>query len=277
MSLTYPPFLAKEYGFLNPSLHIIDFAHNLLDLEARLYATTVKRDRLVSESSQTEYHAMASILDEASKVAGTEKDRDLRQVALKNCLSSYKRTLGKPYIDISLRQRRDTVLSTLLRLYGMFDDETFRGDIAELYGTDEENYRSQLDGCKIQIGKLQKAIATLWPTYPKCFKTVPTRFKDFAIYEDRDRDQENQRMAEIVIRAFVDDWKSRCQLFEVPVTVTGVAIHTLPSDQQKKWRRGWELFGLDKLPHRQRFVPYMVKQKEPKPSSSPPSLLPVEA
>ncbi|MCA9450650.1 MAG: hypothetical protein KC931_26240, partial [Candidatus Omnitrophica bacterium] len=55
-------------------------------------------------------------------------------------------------------------------------------------------------------------------------------------------------MGRAIIEAFVTDWRSRASRFEVPVSITGVNISTMPTKTGQIWKKCYDLFRIGDEP-----------------------------
>jgi hypothetical protein len=55
-------------------------------------------------------------------------------------------------------------------------------------------------------------------------------------------------MGRVIIEAFVTDWRARASRFEVPVTITGVNISTMPTKTGQIWKKCYDLFRIGDEP-----------------------------
>ena len=133
--------------------------------------------------------------------------------------------------DRKCQQEVEAVLSAFM----MVDTEALESFLTASYGKLDENDGTK--GLKAQKGKLEAQIEDLWASCEdKCFDTIPHKYAvAFASTQDA---------LKACVSSFVTTWKKRAQLFQVPVTPTGIDINTLPEPSQETWRKAFKSLGI---------------------------------
>lgn len=265
--LSYPPFDISEWNCLSDDLYIFEFATELerlekavKDVETQIEQTKIAKESSIPAAGEEALDMAAALLRECNE---TE-----RREAMAPMLAEMKRSMIPPRSLISHHQRRRAV-EGLIRLYGKFDAETFKADVAYFakQSGDDCDYGAELSKLTGKLGHARRQLNQHWKNWKKCFTVPPLFWRGFrvtAVVDNvEEREKETALVGEKVIRNFLEDWKYRAPLFEVPVDVNGIAIHSMPTRRRVMWEKAYEALGLQKLRKRLAFKARLSHDREP--------------
>lgn len=253
--LTYPPYKPGDYNCLSPDLQIVDFALEVERLEQAI-ATSEKAVTDAKRLHETSFAAVQdAVLDDVARKL-LDIDSEARRVAAARALADVKRAL-KPPRNMANFQTRQRGVNSLIELYARFDAKAFVADVKHYIDqSGEVDYSGQVAKEQGKLGSLTAKLNKHWKGMAKCFldETLPQQWREFRVVAPVDQAEERQRqfvgIAQTIVRSFLRDWRERAPLFECPVDVNGIAIHTLPAHRRTQWAKAYEQLSLGDLPRR---------------------------
>lgn len=273
--LKYPPYDSSEYNCLKCPEAATDFYLRLEELENNRADLDLQRKELEDRSKSSLLAIKEAVVADISRFLG-DQDPERRRNQLGRLLPNLKTCLERgPGL---MRARLRSASLEVLRHYATLDVEVFQQDI-DTFIEDTDDGKSLRDSLRKLDGRrgyAESQITNHWKGYESLFHQVPIAWRDwkFAVStaEGPEKEtavaKERRNMAERIIRTFVRDWKERAVFFEDPMTVTGVAIHSLPDEKRRTWLAAYDKLGLRSLPKRPYFQAIMLPQR-PKTKDKP--------
>lgn len=256
MSLNYPPYASNEYGFLNQNLSVVDYYLQL---------------RAVDE----ELHTLRPALEEARKVANTQGKGLMKSIC--DEVKAYEdatRPDGSQAVErfrsvvcgpknVTTHSKREQAVVRLYHAYSKFDQKAFEEEFKHVYADEisqSAEYRREVQSltAKVRMQETKRA-SLLKEASTAIYKSgeCPKKVLDFRLSESFNEIE----MTEAVINRFVSVWSDRCTKFDVPVTITGIAIYTLSTARKEVWKSAFERLGFLRLKRRPVFQ-YLVASTE---------------
>lgn len=256
MALKYPPFERTDYNCLNPTLSCV---RSILDLiscdkeiaEAEAALTTAKI------AAKTQGTGLQKALLEAMKGFDTPIVEERVMARINN----FRSLLGRqqsPINDRELHRCAENLYTDFAKLDKKGFEEWFKEKYADEIATSVEYTKATQSARGTLTAAKQRRKQIIADAIANDFRDgVPTRFRD-----RRQGDGTTwEEMAELILMSFYRDWKDRAPLFDIPVSVTGVAIYSMNEKRRETWFRAYQALGLDKLPRRSVFQ-YLVDPSE---------------
>lgn len=72
--------------------------------------------------------------------------------------------------------------------------------------------------------------------------------RDIHLAKAKEHVLDNVKQPATLISKYVSTWRSRVSSYDAPVTIDGVAIHTLPKETRKIYEDAYKAMGFDKVP-----------------------------
>jgi hypothetical protein len=272
--LKYPPFNNSDYACLKSPLTAAEFCLKLEALEDRKASLELERQQVEAQSKCSLLSVKESVLNDVASIIRT-CDQEQRRVELGGHLMNLKTCLSRGGIA---NDRRRHSSAEILRLYARFDVDAFAADLDHYIAAsgDGQGLRESLQKITGSIGRATREINAHWEKVEDLFHTIPLNWRDHRVgvpEHSPEREQalqrERRRMAERILRAFVRDWRDRAGMFEVPVTVNGIAIHTLPAHRRADAQQAYEKLQLGQIPKKPCYKFIVCLEPARKPEEAP--------
>lgn len=252
----YPRYDQTEFGCLNKDLGGIFAYINYLESKTRADEARNEISRLMSMPPEG-----LALMDDMTTVFLTIIRRMWKKEDRQNVLPDMCRRFVEATMNVSLPEpdrqaAREKVAKEVMNLYYGFDTKEFEKDFKEIYYKEctTSATASKLDKLDKAAKKAEKEMSdSEWmKTDPKkWFQHVPHRWRDRLVHKTFN----HEAMARFIIETFVADWRMRAAKFMVPVSISGVAIETMPGEMGELWLKAYKQLGFDKLDHRGVFTP----------------------
>lgn len=235
----------------------------ITDLETKQTSQELERSQLAIHTNMSVAGCKDSILQALADL-GQSQDRF---TALSALVDRYRTTMRGPF-DVAAKERREHALNQVLRLYGQFDVASFEEDcdLLAIERGEDTNAQKAMASLHGKIGQTTRKINGIREDVLRCFHEVPVRWRTYRRKPDKKQELE---MADRIVRHFASDWRTRAPLFEVPVTVTGYAIHTLPSHKRRVAEEAYNLLELGALRKRPYYKFHVSHEPEIEASQAP--------
>ncbi len=210
---------------------------------------TAKKEQVVLRARRDELQAIVRgeehkdiIKDEILDSLLRPKDMPaaLRASVLLHRKGLYERKRGKIYD----RGTATTALNRIARQYFEFNVERFEADfdIAMMDELTDRAIDDELAAVKFKITELRlPASFDSVDHFHLFFTRVQTKWKGVMANTVKER----RKLAERILLDFVADYQARAPLFDVPVSVNGVAIGSMHGTNQKRWAELYESMKLE--------------------------------
>lgn len=251
--LKYPTFSKSEYDCLNPNLYVVEFMLKLEQLETDKSLADLQHQNAVSRNTRSLNSVKHALLN--TIVSQDMYNPETRQHYLRTRLSEFAETVDQPNrYDNKVKRRR--IAQDVKEVYAGLKVDLFEKDFAEISGAQgDEECAALLKEAEKVHHSVSRSMETHWKKLSKCFVAgrLPTMFRGQKALNTGDVDHQELDqlgMAQRVVRAFMADWRARSPLFEVPVSVHGVGIHTMPPANRLVWSQAYDKMQLGKLKKR---------------------------
>lgn len=259
MGLHVPQFNREEFNCIDKSLVAVDMVCHIRKLQQEL---RLAQD--VLEATANKYgHPLLTIQDEVlASVSDTEQSRlspEDRLTVLTRLITDYRNnTIG--IIGVPLNIQKNKLIKTIETLYSRIDKQQLITDFSTVckvkkdskeFAEAEKNYKNAVKALDDAESTMKKSIYNAFQNRqpPKSFRNV---LVDVSMPE--------YDFMKYIINLFVTVWESRAPLFEVPVTINGVAINSLPAEQRKIWSSKYDKLGLGAITKRIMYFP-LIREK----------------
>jgi len=248
MALAYPVFDRDDYNPLSPDLSgpLAMLKRQSMEVEIAAMESEIHRVLKSPPSGMSLFSLIENFIVEILKDCPSNADERIAHIHMtcKDLQESFHKS--QLYgMDVS---RRDIhfYCTRLIFSYCVFDIDRFEEDFRQLFDKDVKSGGSSVEELKANVLTMYKK-ATHEFTPAKCRKyfrlgRVPKTWRGYSCESVGEIE-----LTERIMRDFLKDYRYRSQQFDIPVTVTGVAIHTLNAKYRSVWSKLYKKMGLDKL------------------------------
>ena len=239
-SLTYPKFPKGDFTYVDRSLGIVDYYLNCRKAIDRYTAAERAYKDAVFQYENSDLAMYQRLLDSLTKlttppVVEGSKAVD-KALITTTVMDRLKRLIRTGHVATEERK----LLLEVLPLFCTFDSEGFtKACKARLDATKglQEAKNSTAGKFGYATGEVSKA---------KGGFTKEGIFSDPEYVLSQPADNQKQFAFEAANR-FVKVWEDRARRFALPVSITGVAIHTMPSELRTIWSKAYDALGFKSL------------------------------
>lgn len=256
MALKYPRFNTHEYNLLKPIQQVVKYWNELAKTRAELAEADEEYRSIQKNIADSDGVLCAEIEQYVSKyLAELPKTYEERLPKLSEVLCNYASLRKHASTHRGKERAIDAALQTVT-IYTAFDRDAFQEDMMRLIAEREvdKNLSEKLEAAEKKFKKIQKSAETLENNWRRALpRSLPKSWRDRKMVvkgTTAEQKQCKRKFAHTILENFIHDWKTRAKSFNVPVTIYGVAIQTLPDELKKPWISAYRSLGLDKLPKR---------------------------
>lgn len=256
MSLMYPPFAqSEEFNCLDGSLEFVTWWNE----RQRLLRKRSKAMEQVDEAKaqiKTQIPAICEQLIEDTAARYPSPPVENIRERLGDLIEQYRKTLHRPTSDASAQYRRNSFTDDVAAICSQVATDKLI-DACKLLCSEESKASNKAS--EKALSKAQKLVDEIDAKLSAMLNVVtgffvdgkpPKTFRGLVLNKNVDATE----MAINVITSFISEWTTRATQFEVPVTISGHAILSLPSKRLQLWRQAYESLGLQELKKRAVYI-----------------------
>jgi hypothetical protein len=241
MTKRYAQFDRAEYACLKKDLSGPLARWEFLKIQEQIQACEAELADLASGLPRAE--ALKESLDAAvlGIIRAIPKGAD-RQSLLRGLVDEYRRSHESHALPHQAADRRRSLVDQIRDLYFGFDQGGFTKDFEEAFIDEltDDSHKKRAAEIRERIAQLKEARAkTDWmkkPNPERFLSNIPPLWRGCIVFS-----------ATKIIDDFLSDWRSRTVGYEVPVTITGIEIASLPPKTREIWQRAYDALELRKI------------------------------
>lgn len=248
-----PSFDISQFSCLKPNLSCVRYWAEYDALVQKLAAIQREKTDLLSTPAARLGDVRKTLLERLGRPRNAQARQDrLRAISLD--LASL------PVLPGASDARKVALETEVASLYGLFDDKAFEDDWDVAVGGVDVSKR--IKAAEGRLGPVQAKINKLKETLPTVFvgETIPRLWGTSAIPQLAPH-EDVLEFGNTIVRNFVQTWRSRAELFHLPVTINGIAINTLATSTAATWLAAYGLLGFNELKKRPYYHPIVSNER----------------
>jgi hypothetical protein len=222
----------EEFACLNPSLSCVEWWIKYEKLCSNL--KKAEEERLLIQSTYGANSSFIQLFMKELEETFPDKHHDLKIGDLEALSSEFQKYFFRPS-SVRREEVKKNIFLRLLVNYGRIDFKELQNDLEEVFidkilksDQSSEQYRA----CIQRVAAYQGFITKHEKDVPKLFNGgIPLTWRTYQTTEEG-----MIEFGVLIVSKFIEEWRKRATLFDVPVTINGTAIHTLPTARKEVWK-----------------------------------------